>query len=58
MNPDYAIISCGEDNSYGHPHKDTMDKLEKADITIFQTDKQGTIVVQTDGEQLSFFQEE
>ena len=30
--PEYAVISCGAGNSYGHPHKDTMDKLSDMGI--------------------------
>lgn len=47
--PEVTIISCGEGNKYGHPHKVVMDRLEKADITIYRTDLQGTIIVKTDG---------
>ena len=41
--PEYAVISCGKDNQYGHPDKDVMDKLESMDIHVYRTDKQGTI---------------
>lgn len=47
--PEYAVISCGEDNKYGHPAADTMEKLESMEIDIFRTDKQGTIIASTDG---------
>lgn len=47
--PEYAVISCGVDNQYGHPDKDTMDKLQSMDIQVFRTDKQGTITVTSDG---------
>ena len=40
--PEYAVISCGKDNQYGHPDKDVMDKLESMDIHVYRTDKQGT----------------
>ena len=47
--PEYAVISCGKDNQYGHPDTDVMDKLESMDIQVYRTDKQGTIVAVSDG---------
>lgn len=47
--PDYAVISCGTDNQYGHPDKDTMDKLSAMGIQVFRTDKQGTVVALSNG---------
>lgn len=47
--PEYAVISCGKDNQYGHPDKDVMDKLESMDIQVYRTDKQGTIIAVSDG---------
>ena len=47
--PEFAVISCGTDNQYGHPDKDTMDKLESMNIQVYRTDKQGTITVKSDG---------
>lgn len=52
--PEYAVISCGTDNQYGHPDKDTMDKLQSMDIQVFRTDKQGTITVTSDGTDLTW----
>lgn len=52
--PEYAVISCGTDNQYGHPDKDTMDKLQSMDIQVFRTDKQGTITVTSDGTNLTW----
>ncbi len=49
VDPMYAVISCGENNDYGHPHWETMEKLENDDITIFRTDKNGTIICVTSG---------
>ncbi len=45
MNPDIVIISCGEDNQYGHPHDVIMDRLNDRDIEIRRTDKEGTIII-------------
>lgn len=55
--PEYAVISCGKDNQYGHPDKDVMDKLESMDIQVYRTDKQGTIVAVSDGTTLTWDQE-
>lgn len=55
--PEYAVISCGEGNQYGHPDKDTMDKLESMDIQVFRTDKQGTIVAVSDGTDIEWNQD-
>lgn len=49
VNPKYAIISVGKDNSYGHPASNTIEKLEKYTNHIYRTDLNGTIVVASDG---------
>lgn len=49
VSPKYAIVSCGKNNDYGHPHKVTLQKLAAAKVQVFRTDLQGTIVVTTDG---------
>ncbi len=43
MNPSLAIISCGEKNRYGHPHKKTIQTLDKLGIPYRRTDQEGTI---------------
>lgn len=49
--PEYAIISVGKDNSYGHPTSATLARLKDIDATIFRTDKNGSIVFYvTEGE--------
>ena len=55
--PEYAVISCGRDNQYGHPHEETMEKLEVMDIQVFRTDIQGTVTVTSDGTHLKWSQE-
>ena len=52
--PEYAVISCGKDNKYGHPDKDTMDKLQSMEIQVYRTDKQGTVTVTSDGKNLNW----
>ncbi len=54
--PEYAVISCGAGNSYGHPHKDTMDKLADMGIQVFRTDEQGTVIAVSDGSNIQWNQ--
>lgn len=54
VQPRYGVISCGADNSYGHPHRETLDLLAKYRIETFRTDKLGTIVAASDGETITF----
>ena len=49
VSPDVAVISCGEGNKYGHPHKVTTDRLEASNIPIYRTEISGTVVIKTDG---------
>lgn len=53
VDPEYAVISCGKSNDYGHPHKSTLRRLKKIGAEIFRTDKQGTIVFESDGKILT-----
>lgn len=53
VDPDYAVISCGVGNSYGHPHSAVIDRLNARELALFRTDTQGTIVLKTDGKELS-----
>lgn len=53
VSPEYAVISNGRGNSYGHPHKETLNTLDKFDVKTFRTDEKGTIIFKTDGETLS-----
>ena len=47
--PEYAVLSCGAGNSYGHPHVESMEKLQAMEIQLLRTDKQGNIGASTDG---------
>ncbi|NLM56758.1 MAG: MBL fold metallo-hydrolase [Clostridiales bacterium] len=47
--PEFAIISCGRQNEYGHPHSKTLARLEKAGASVYRTDEDGTIIIETDG---------
>lgn len=49
VSPEYAFISDGKDNSYGHPHLETLDTLTKFSVKVFRTDLLGTIIMKSDG---------
>ncbi len=48
--PQFAVISDGVRNRYGHPHKETLDTLAKFNVPVFRTDLLGTVVMHSDGE--------
>ncbi|MEZ5334350.1 MAG: MBL fold metallo-hydrolase [Methanolobus sp.] len=49
VSPEVSIIMVGEDNSYGHPHQEIMDRLNIFGCEIYRTDLDGDIIVNTDG---------
>ena len=53
VDPKIAIISCGEDNDYGHPHSEVVSLLESANVKIYRTDISGNITVTSDGKTLN-----
>ena len=60
VNPGWAVISCGYNNSFGHPHKEILHRLTSCTkAEILRTDQQGAIVFRTDGKSIkveSFYQ--
>lgn len=52
--PEYTVISCEKGNDYGHPHRETLKRLDKKGVKVYRTDQQGTIVATSDGSALSF----
>lgn len=54
VSPDFAVISCGEGNKYGHPHKEILQLLELFGITTFRTDLTSDILFIANGEQLEY----
>ena len=48
VNPEYAVISVGKDNGYGHPHAVVLYRLEDIKAKVLRTDELGTIVIQSD----------
>lgn len=49
VKPKYAVISCSSGNAFGHPHRGLMNRLKKAGVHLFRTDKQGTVKVFSNG---------
>lgn len=54
VNPQYVVISCGADNSYGLPDAEVLNRFRQNGIKVYRTDEQGTIVVSSDGKQITF----
>jgi len=53
VSPEYALISCGVDNKYGHPHNETMTALNAENVKIHRTDETGNIVLVFDGKEIT-----
>lgn len=49
LKTDYALISVGEGNRYGHPNQEVLDRFSLMDIPVFRTDQNGAMVVASDG---------
>lgn len=54
VSPSYAVISCGEDNSYGHPHAETLNTFRMNGVEVYRTDEDGTIIAASDGKKITF----
>ncbi|RFZ79483.1 ComEC family competence protein [Lacrimispora amygdalina] len=54
VSPAWAVISYGQGNSYGHPHKEVLDRLKERNVTVFQTGKSGAVRLETDGTRIRF----
>lgn len=52
VNPTYGIISTEQDNNYGHPHDEVLNRLETRNIKLYRTDILGTILVSSDGKNI------
>lgn len=49
VRPEIAVIEVGKDNPYGHPHAPTLQRLADAGVTVYRTDRDGTVLVRSDG---------
>lgn len=54
VQPQFAIISCGMFNGYGHPSKETLGRLEARGVKVFQTRKDGDVIARSDGKTLQW----
>lgn len=54
VSPSCAVISCGEDNSYGHPHAETLNTFRMNGVKVYRTDEDGTIIAVSDGTKITF----
>lgn len=52
VNPSIGVISVGKDNTYNHPNDDTIKRLNENKVTIYRTDKDGTVVFSSDGSKI------
>ncbi len=53
VSPDYCMITCADDNDYGHPHEQVMRRLVALNIPIYRIDFHGTVVAASDGKTIS-----
>lgn len=52
VHPGWAVVSYGQDNRYGHPHEETLERFAERDIPVFGTGDWGAVILNTDGETL------
>ena len=52
VRPRVAIISAGEDNPYGHPSPDLLERLQTAGVRVLRADRDGAVHILTDGDEL------
>lgn len=53
VSPDYAVISVGKDNKFGHPRQEILDRLNRFGVSVLRTDETGTIKIKSDGESIT-----
>ena len=58
VSPTVGVISCGEDNRYGHPHEEILNLFESSSTDIYRTDLNGTVIVECRGNNYTVSQEQ
>ena len=58
VTPKYAFISCGKDNDYYYPHIKAVNRIKKHTKEIYETDKDGTIIIKDDGKNIEIIKTE
>lgn len=53
VHPQFAVVSCGLDNDYGHPHKNIINRLEDFGVEYYRTDLEGHILFKSDGNEIT-----
>ncbi len=53
VHPRLAVISAGRDNRYGHPHEETLEKLEKTGTVVFNTAESGAVILKAYGKDVA-----
>ena len=54
VSPSFAVISCGKNNSYGHPNASVLEAFRQRGIQVFRTDEQGTVIAWSDGTNITW----
>ena len=54
VSPEVAIYSAAADNSYGHPHREVVERINELGIVLYGTDHQGTIIIEADGKRFTY----
>ena len=52
VDPSIGIVSCGVNNKYGHPHKEILKLIKEKHLTVYRTDKDGNIVLESNGKEI------
>lgn len=53
VSPSIAVISCGKNNDYGHPHNQTLSALKEKNIKVYRTDINNTIIITSNGKNIN-----
>jgi competence protein ComEC len=52
VQPRAGLISCGRDNRFGHPHRETLERLERGQVPVYRTDHGGLLTARLEGGEL------